>query len=233
MGKDNRKVMNIRQIINEEINLQKTKNKLIDKLNKYSSEYKQERNTKFSKDAKTTAKLLKQNKIETAYIFLKQSKLSYDIVNTYHELQRLKDDYYIDTSLDPKTGMKSGKYKVWRAGDIKNKKNGIFFSIDKKGANAYSDNGTRPVNQYEITMKKPFVTDNLLSGLVELSGKPYSYFEKQQEKYKSTGDWWLKADEQISRFARKAGYDSITYVKPAAPVIRELVVFSKKQVKKI
>jgi hypothetical protein len=78
--------------------------------------------------------------------------LKYDIGNTYELLRDLRTETIVQTKFGSNFGETTGTYEVWRAGDVDNRKNGIFFSIDESGASFYADKN-RPVKKYIVNIK--------------------------------------------------------------------------------
>lgn len=100
--------------------------------------------------------------------------------------------------------------------------------INKKGAQAYNEN--KKVKKCLISIKKPFIAKNQFSLVKTLNDEQINEFFQK----KDTGDnrEWLRAlDALIVKKIKSKDYDSIVYIEPMPPAIRELCVFNKDQVK--
>jgi hypothetical protein len=213
--------------------LEVQQDEIVANLKKYRTEYASEGRDAFVEDIDLILKNIQSGDLQTAFNVFAKSDLKYDIGTTYTNLQRLKDDKYVESNFDKNWGSTSGTYIAWRAGTVSNTPNGIFFSIDKKGAEQYSNSGSREVKKYNVTVRKPLVARIHVDALSKLTGKPSSYFLNQRDRSGNVQKWWISADTKIKNLAQKAGYDSVLYTHPAAPAIRELVIFNKNQVREI
>jgi len=219
------------QAILHEIKKDKIKN-ILTRLYDYKLEYEEEGNKSFASAIKKIIKYIKNNDFDNAIQVFHKTGLKYDIGNTFTELDDIKNDYYIETKLNKDWCLSHGTYIAWRAGKVENTPNGIFFSIDKQGAESYSDKD-RSVNKYEVTIKRPLIAKNVVDALSKLTKKNIKYFITQRDNSYNIPKWWLKKDEEILSTARNNGYDSIVYTKPSPPALKELVLFDTKQAKKI
>lgn len=156
--------------------------------------------------------------------------ISFEIKLTYEKVKKLKVNDYIDKTFGLDWGMQAGEYDVYRAGASESQR-GLFFSMDKAGADAYSDS-ENPTKKYKVTIGNPLVSTDVISLLSELTGNPKSFYIKQRDKVGDNEKWWRSVDKKAMELAKKKGYDSILYYEPAPPAVRELVVFSNKFVEK-
>lgn len=178
--------------------------------------------------SKEVLDLLEENNIKEALNKFRESELCYEIGNTYMSLRDISDEIIIHQDHGLDWGKKAGQYEVWRAGEVGSQKNGIFFSINEQGAKAYTHEKGRELKKYTVEIKNPLVVKRVEHAYSQLTGISVSDLIKQRDRSKNVGDWWLKLDEKVAQLARKAGYDAVTYTKPAAPAIREMVVFDSK-----
>ena len=125
---------------------------IIERLNKYSIEYKNNGNIKFSNVCSTIIEYLENNDYKNALTLYRTSELLYDIGNTYDALKKLDIEDYISKNFDANWCLIPGEYIAYRAGSVENTKNGIFFSISEGGAEAYSDS-ERKVNKYKVKIR--------------------------------------------------------------------------------
>ncbi len=116
-----------------------TLQEIILKLKKYSIEYEQQGNIKFADASKSIIEYLENGDYRNAITLFRTSELLYDIGNTYDALKKLDAEDYVKKNFDVNWGLKNGEYIAYRSGVIENTKNGIFFSISKGGAEAYSN----------------------------------------------------------------------------------------------
>ncbi len=195
---------------------------IIDTLSQYSKEYKSDNNPKMEADCNTIISLL-DNDVDKAYNTFSKSDLRYDISSTYKKLGKYKDSRGSGTDW----GTKPGKYVVYRAGDVTNPKRGIFFSMDKVGADAYST-GEKQTREYNIDIKNPFVMTEVKAAYSKLTGKSMADICKERDSADNVNDWWRKIDAKVSKLAKAKGYDAITYTDPAPPATRELILLDEK-----
>jgi predicted Zn-ribbon and HTH transcriptional regulator len=201
---------------------------IISKLNSYSIEYKNEGNLKFFEATKGIINFIRQNKLKEAITLFRTSDLLYDIGNTYDALKKIDAENYVTENFDVNWGLKAGEYIAYRSGAIDNQKNGIFFSISKGGAEAYSDSSSnRETKAYKVKISNPLVARRAEHAYFLLTGKnvPKSL---QQDGGKE--DWWVQLDAKIVSLAKDRGYDSVTYTNPAPPALKELILFKNQQV---
>lgn len=211
---------------------QKQANTLAGKLEGYVEQYTKDNKPEYAAQAIATAQLLRAGEYQKAYDKLWEGDLRYDIPNTATELVKMKEDAYIDSTFGENWGTKAGTYKVWRSGELDSVR-GHFFSIDQKGAQAYSGlHGDAPAVQYEVTVKNPLVADDLTDAYAKLAGVSVSSVRNGRDRAKDVALWWRQKDKAVMRLAMKKGYDAITYVKPAAPALREMVTFRKEDLKR-
>jgi hypothetical protein len=211
--------------VETKFNNQEKLKEVIEKLENYSVSYKQDNNVKFSKACLDIVDLIKQEKLDEAVELFRLSELMYDIGNTYDKLRQIKKDLYVEKNFGTEWGIKPGEYVAYRSGDVENTKNGIFFSIDKKGAEAYSNN-IRSTHKYKIKISSPLVADSVVDAYQKLTGKRFSTMEVKSD------DWQLQLDIKVATLAKKSGYDSLVYIKPMPPAFREMVIFDKSKVEK-
>jgi predicted DNA-binding protein len=200
--------------------LEVQESEIISNLKRYRGEYSAEGKSDFVKDIDLILKYIKEGDLQSAFNIFAKSDMKYDIGTTYTNLQRLKDDKYVESNFDKNWAAHPGTYEAFRAGPIANTKNGIFFSIDRNGAEEYSNSGSREVKKYNVTINKPLVARIHVDALSKLTGKPNAYFIKQKDNSKNVQKWWLNTDAMIRTLALKSGYDSILYTHPAPPAIR-------------
>jgi hypothetical protein len=164
--------------------------------------------------------------IDTAVDTFLSCDLKYDIGNVCKKLQTYKKNKYIEANFGLDWGTKPGIYTVYRAGSIVDPKRGIFFSMDEKGAEAYS-RGEIKVDEYNIDIKNPFTVTEVKKAYCILANKNMDDLLKQRNRTKNENDWWQKLDAKVAVLAKKQGYDAITYTDPAPPAVRELVLLYK------
>ena len=193
-----------------------------EKLKDYAEEYKKEGNHKMQKDCKKISRLLDEGNTKEAVETFTNSELKYDISNTYSELRTAHEKNEFNKEFGEDWGTKSGTFDVYRAGEVGNQKNGIFFGASKEEVLSYEDEN-RKVKKYSVTIKNPLVAGRVTDAYHQLTGKKKEMIDMRE------GDW-LKLDETVARLAKKAGYDSITYVDPAPPATRELAILDKESV---
>jgi len=211
----------------KEISDEKVK-ELISKLNHWKTEFKKQNKDTFVNALDDCIKLINQYKFQEAFDIFIKNELNFEIGTTYTLLKDLKTELYIETHLDKNWGLKAGKYIAYRCGDL-NSKRGIFFSIDYSGAKLYCSD----VHKYEVTIHKPLIAARVEYALSELTNKSIDDILKIRDKAKVVNEWWMKVDKTVMELAKKKGYDSIIYTNPAPPAVKEMVIFDKKQIKKI
>ena len=200
---------------------------IIDKLFQYSGEYKSENNPEMEKDCNTIISLLNSGDINEAYSIFNKSDLRYDILSTCKKLEKYKIKQETSKEFGADWGVKPGQYTVYRAGGVTGAKRGIFFSMDKKGADAYSTS-KNPTQKYDIDIKNPLVMTEVKAAYSELTGKSMSEILKERDSVDNVNDWWRKIDAKVARLAKEKGYDAITYTDPAPPATRELILLDEK-----
>jgi SPP1 gp7 family putative phage head morphogenesis protein len=210
---------------------QEQANALADKLEGYVKDYTKDNKPEYAAQATATAQLLRAGEYQKAYEELWKGDLRYDIPNTATAVVKVKEDAYISSTFGEDWGMKAGTYSVWRSGDLDSVR-GVFFSIDEQGAKAYSSlHNDAPALQYETTIQKPLVADDLIGAYSQLTGRSVESLRKQRDNHPNVAKWWRDVDKKVFELAKKQGYDAITYTKPAAPALREMVVIDKKALK--
>lgn len=203
---------------------------IVDQLDLYILEYKQEGNTELENDANTIRNLLFSGKENDALKVFQDGKLKYDIGVTYDKLKDYLDEKYIIENFGVDWGTKPGKYEVYRAGGIKGDRRGIFFSIDERGASAYSKGGEIETKKYKIGIKNPLVGNRVEEVYANLIGENVSKIYERKNRAKNVNTFWRNLDAKVVKLAKEKGYDSILYTKPAPPALRELVLFDNKSV---
>jgi hypothetical protein len=188
---------------------------IIDKLKKYSADYKSEGNDELSSEADEVALMLQQGDIQGARQKFISGDLAIDIPQTYEEVNQLSHEDYVIENIGEDFATNPGTFEVFRSGEPKSTPNGIFFSADEEGAKQYADKG-KELKKYKITIKKPLVAGRVEDAYTKLTGKDKSVL---------TGEEWLALDKKVASLAKQAGYDAITYTNPAPPAHREIVVF--------
>ena len=136
---------------------------------------------------------------------------------------------------DPRWGTEPGVYTVYRAGGLERD---IIFTANtydgsKSYAEAFPNNGgdinpeRSGVNIYTVEVKNPYVSKDLSTTYNELFGKKLRLTPTSSESKKgiTSGDLWVKADEQICKKLKSKGYDAWTMTDPAPPAIREMNIF--------
>lgn len=224
----------IKKIILEDIQKDMDDNisKLIEKLNGYLSEERLKKDWDIFKNA---IKYLKSTDILNAREEIKKlegyPQSWFDIQDIYSDWDIISNPIY-----DKNWGLKPGKYLVWRAGTIDMKLDrGIFTAIDEVGAKLYldSDNPNRTLHSYWATIKHPYISTRLESAYSDLANIPLAKVLKTKASVYDQQKWWRDLDKKIFNLAKKKGYDSITYTRPAPPASKEMVLFNKNQLELI
>lgn len=198
------------------------------RLDNYAAEYQTEGRVAEAAAATQAALLLRGHNYRASVTVLREAELHRDIPNTHIAIMNAANDAYIAENHGANWGMEAGTYTAWRAGAVTGTPRGVFFSIDKAGADAYGAAG-RPTHRYSVDIKNPLVIDRLEPAYAQLTGKSLDsvYAEKTR---RDPMKWWRDTDAKIGRLAQAKGYDAIVYTRPAPPAIRELVVFNKKAI---
>jgi len=117
-----------------------------------------------------------------------------------------------------------GVFRCYRAGDLESPR-GIFFADTYDGAWIYAHASGRPVELYEVKVRRLLVAENQYAILAKRRGVTVEAI--RQEKSASGDRHWLrKLDARIMAEAKAAGYDAILYTRPTTPTAaRELVAF--------
>ena len=199
---------------------------IIDRLDKYSKEYKEDGNAELERTSNKVKELLMEGKEKDALEVAMKSDLKYDISNTVKQIKDYVNKKYTEEKFDENWGKEPGIYTAYRAGSIENTGRGIFFSVDRKGAEQYSWGGKRPTKEYKVNIKNPLVAEKMNDAFDKLGGKG-------RKKWKETldpVDYQRKMDVKVAALAKKKGYDAIVYIKPAPPALRELVLLDNENI---
>lgn len=122
-------------------------------------------------------------------------------------------------------GTKAGNYVVFRSGDIK-RDDVIFFAGNYGYAEDYSRiqrdddediSGKHNVRAYRVSIKKPFVCENIQDALHKLFGKNAKHDDYE----------WENENKQIVDILRSKGYDSWLIRNPLDPTAKELNIVSE------
>lgn len=200
---------------------------LIGRLESYIDYYKNKGNDVFVDTIKQILVNINKDDLTTAFHIFADSDLKYDIGNTYELLRDLKTETIVQTKFGSNWGETAGTYEVWRAGNVENQENGIFFSIDESGASFYADED-HPVKKYIVDIKNPLVARRVEDAFSFLTGKSKEQTLKIKDNKNDLGGYFL--DIKVAYHAKKKGYDSILYTKPAPPCFRELVLLNNKNI---
>lgn len=199
------------------------------KLDNYVTEYTKEGKPKQADASKQASELLKKDDLDGALKSMRDGEIHYDIPQTYTALMDIRDEREVAEKFGADWGTKPGTYTAWRSGDLESPR-GVFFSINESGAKAYEREGEK-ATKYSVEIKNPLVAKRFEDAYSMLSGKTPEQVRKEKDSKKVVNDWWQALDKKIMGLAKKKGYDSIVYTKPAPPAIRELVVFDKNAIK--
>lgn len=202
----------------------------IEKIKNYIDEYKSEGNEKSANELSNVLAKLEKGDIDGAIKSFQESSVKYDIPNTYTNLERARDEDKVNAEAGKDWGLTPGKYEVWRSGNLDSKR-GIFFSIDKEGAESYSQIRGTKAKKYTVEIKNPLVAKRLEDAYAVLTGRTKKEILEERDSADNVQEWWKRTDRKIFDLAKEKGYDSITYTYPAPPAIKEMVVFSKSAIR--
>ena len=203
---------------------------LIQKLADYMKEYQAEGNTKRAQEVKEVLQYIHAKDIDSAIMSFQESSLKYDIGNTYTALVDGYKYYKASIKFGGNWGESAGTYDLWRAGKLDSKR-GIFFSMNKEGAEEYSSlHDNQPAKKYTATIKNPLVSKNVVEAYSQLTGIPLQKIFEQKNRAKDSISWLRKIDTKVFNLAKKKGYDAITYTKPAPPAIKEMVILDRSSI---
>lgn len=204
----------------------------IAKLKNYIEDYQKEGNEKFASELQDILSNLEKGNLDKVIELFQSSNVKYDIPTTYNNVVREIQESQVDLESGKDWGVKPGEYKAWRSGNLDSKR-GIFFAVDKKGAEAYSGIHKTPAKQYIVTVKKPLVAKRLEDAYAELTGIKKEDILRERDSSDNVNDWWRDLDKKIFKLAKKQGYDSITYTHPAPPAVKEMIVFDKNSIREL
>ena len=125
---------------------------------------------------------------------------------------------------------------AYRVGEVSDRHGrGVFFAGEKEGAEAYAKlHPGHEVKAYKVKLKKPLLAGHQNDVTIRLFGKSYGEMHDKLNTTKGGGAVVAgrKLDVKIAKEAKRQGYDSIVYMKPAAPAKTEVAVLTSKPTSK-
>lgn len=114
-------------------------------------------------------------------------------------------------------------------------KRGIFFSLDRAGAEAYASlHPDMEVKAYQIELGNCLRARHQNDVIQLFFKKTYGDFhDHHSRRLKNSVEGGRQVDREVMKAAMKAGYDGIYYSNPAPPAKQEVTVFDPSSVSEI